>query len=680
MRKNILKLMSKSFAVVISFALIISILPINNYVSAAGEDDGRMIVVSLGDSYSSGEGIEEFYGQNKSLANKINDEDWLAHRSKESWPGLLKVPGIDGTMRDYRNTNSSSDCEWYFVASSGATTKHLKNRQYKDVRQKGINDNKFIDNPKPSVSAQLDVFDEIGGSVDYVTLTIGGNDVEFSKIITTCATKNYYLHWGDSIEEQMDKLWRKITTIKSNIKDSYTDVATAAPNAEIIVAGYPKLLDQDGNGVVISKKEAAAVNSNVSKFNNVLETIVNECRNEGMKIHFVDVEEEFNNHEAYSDNQWINKIKFPAQDQELDYKQIGSAYSVHPNAEGAKAYARCVNEKIAEIEASKQNTGTISGMVRKATDRFTPISNADIKVYKNNNLYCSLNSDTYGNYSKRLPVGEYKFVISAAGYLPFVSYATVTNRENTYMETFLMIEGSASSTGVAQGTISNALNGVGIPNATLTIRSGWSNTSYGDVVMSTQTNSNGQYSIALPLGNYTVQVAKQGFISTIVNIVVQDGTTLSQNGSMTPIVSGNDFRIVLTWGQNPSDLDSHVYGTRSDGSNFHVYYNNKNAYDNGVEVCNLDYDDTSSYGPETVTLKTNNSTPYYYYIYRYSGSGTMGTSEAKINVYQGENLVSTFNVPTDQGSGDYWNVFAVVNGELIVKDTITSSADISYVG
>lgn len=104
----------------------------------------------------------------------------------------------------------------------------------------------------------------------------------------------------------------------------------------------------------------------------------------------------------------------------------------------------------------------------------------------------------------------------------------------------------------------------------------------------------------------------------------------------------------------------------------------KSAYDGSVEVCNLDVDDTTSYGPETITLQLTTSNPYYYYIYLYAGTGSLATSEAQINLYQGDTLVATFNVPTDQGSGRYWNVFAIVDGQLTVRNTITSSADVSY--
>ena len=102
--------------------------------------------------------------------------------------------------------------------------------------------------------------------------------------------------------------------------------------------------------------------------------------------------------------------------------------------------------------------------------------------------------------------------------------------------------------------------------------------------------------------------------------------------------------------------------------------------DGDTEVCNLDIDDTTSYGPETITLNATTVQPYYYYVYRYAGSGTVAASEAQVKVYRGSELVQTFHVPTDLGSGDYWNVFAIVDGELQVRNTITSSAETSYAG
>jgi len=72
-----------------------------------------------------------------------------------------------------------------------------------------------------------------------------------------------------------------------------------------------------------------------------------------------------------------------------------------------------------------------------------------------------------------------------------------------------------------------------------------------------------------------------------------------------------------------------------------------------------------------------NNTPYYY-IHKYEGSGTVGGSEAKITIEQGNILIAEFNVPTDLGDADYWNVFAIKNGELIINNTITSAPNLEY--
>ena len=48
--------------------------------------DSVPVIVSLGDSYSCGEGIEPFYGQDAEMALRCLDPDWLAHRSEKSWP------------------------------------------------------------------------------------------------------------------------------------------------------------------------------------------------------------------------------------------------------------------------------------------------------------------------------------------------------------------------------------------------------------------------------------------------------------------------------------------------------------------------------------------------------------------------------------------------------------------
>lgn len=665
--------------------IVLTIMAITIGVFATNSNDDPVIIVSLGDSYSSGEGIEPFYGQDKSGSDKCYDLNWVCHRSEKSWGSLLKFPNTEiltgskfvDVQSDDGNASSYSAYQWYFVACSGATVENVNATPQTKSVSKRISLREKVEYDA-SIPAQLDVFNDISGDVDYVTITIGGNDLGFSDIITSCVTSCSFLNNG-SLYKQMNVALSKIEQTSNDLTELYNDIAEAAgEQACILVAGYPELLDYSGKGAIFNQEEATVINEAVRLFNQRIEVLVAQCRiMDGLNIYYVDVESEFTDHQAYSDDSWINGIDLVTNDEDITDGMV-SAYSIHPNAKGAEAYARCVNAKIAEIESTKVNYGTLSGMVCKASDRTTPIGAAVISIYSGDTLYSACTSSSTGNYTIFVPEGDYKVVISADGYISFTAYVTVTADTVTYTETYLMVQGAVGTTGAATGTITSALTGTGVSGVSLVVREGWDNTSVGDVITTVTTGSSGAYSVTLPIGNYTMYATKDGYIATSINIVVQAGTTSSQNGSISPIISGDNFRVVLTWGANPRDLDSHVVGTLSNGSSFHTYFAKKSAYDGSVEVCNLDVDDTTSYGPETITLQLTTSNPYYYYIYLYAGTGSLATSEAQINLYQGDTLVATFNVPTDQGSGRYWNVFAIVDGQLTVRNTITSSADVSY--
>src|SRR5699024_2231495 len=128
-----------------------------------------------------------------------------------------------------------------------------------------------------------------------------------------------------------------------------------------------------------------------------------------------------------------------------------------------------------------------------------------------------------------------------------------------------------------------------------------------------------------------------------------------------------------------SDLDSHLTGPKADGSGrFHIYFANKNYVDDNSEV-NLDVDDVSSYGPETVTvLKHSSNGTYKYNVFNYSGAwitddnkNDLSKSSAKVEVYKGNALVKTYNVPTNK-EGNMWKVFEVVDGEIRTVNSIES--------
>ena len=77
--------------------------------------------------------------------------------------------------------------------------------------------------------------------------------------------------------------------------------------------------------------------------------------------------------------------------------------------------------------------------------------------------------------------------------------------------------------------------------------------------------------------------------------------TLSPENSS---IDADNLRIVLTWGEYPWDLDSHLYGKDklTDSDVFHTCYWAKNYYQGSTAIAKLDVDDTTSYGPETTTI------------------------------------------------------------------------------
>lgn len=313
-------------------------------VARAGED--LPIVVSLGDSYSSGEGLPP-YGTGRDLAAKVEDPDWLAHRSQVAWPGRLTVK--DGTapipLADLRDEN------WYFSAVSGASTRHIFDEDQKKSYHKGSRYQGEV-----SLPPQARIFDTLAGQgkkADYVTLTIGGNDAEFGKIVQTVTLSSGYLA-PNAVPDKLKSLWDKFYDpekgIREDIRSVYEQVLDAAgEQAHLIVVGYPELFDRNGEGLPAAKNEAAAVNAAVRRFNDELRRLVN-LMDDTRPISFVSVEEAFRGHEAYSKDPYILPITLPARGEDLNMWAIKSDASMHPNDKGAQAYAACVQAELDRLE------------------------------------------------------------------------------------------------------------------------------------------------------------------------------------------------------------------------------------------------------------------------------------------------------------------------------------------
>ena len=89
----------------------------------------------------------------------------------------------------------------------------------------------------------------------------------------------------------------------------------------------------------------------------------------------------------------------------------------------------------------------------------------------------------------------------------------------------------------------------------------------------------------------------------IVNIPSDYSSNIFEyNFSISPAPELGEVRIILTWGSNPSDMDSHLLTPEIDSVNFHISYSNRGSSESAPFVV-LDLDDVDGFGPETITIK-----------------------------------------------------------------------------
>lgn len=222
---------------------------------------------ALGDSYGSGYGVPPYLECGRSDA--------------------AYAVQIDGRMRIALDD---------FVACSGATTTSLR-------------------------ATQFDALDE---DTDLVTVSIGGNDILWAYAVVSCVgTSDEQCAAGIAQTRHM------ITDVLPGLlDDTYTEIRAAAPDAHVVVTGYPRLFSPEfGDYLHASPSEQQAMNDGADLLNAV---IAEAAAAHGFQ--FVDVTKRFVGHGLNSDDPWI--------------LGVGDPGLFHPNAAGYEAYAAAVTAAI----------------------------------------------------------------------------------------------------------------------------------------------------------------------------------------------------------------------------------------------------------------------------------------------------------------------------------------------
>jgi lysophospholipase L1-like esterase len=224
--------------------------------------------VALGDSYSSGVGTRSYY-----------DDGTTCKRSPYAFP-VLAAGRIGAALT--------------FAACSGAKV--------------------------PDVGNQLG---SLSSATRYVTVSVGGNDAGFAPVIIKCAQPWPTTCWG-AIDDSQAFIQN---TLPGLLDGLYSSIRAAAPNARVVVVGYPRLFNGEECNLAarISPGEQAELNATADR---LAATIGARAAAHGFA--FADARSAYSGHSVCDDVEWINGLSNP----------ISESY--HPNRGGQVGYANLV--------------------------------------------------------------------------------------------------------------------------------------------------------------------------------------------------------------------------------------------------------------------------------------------------------------------------------------------------
>lgn len=321
---------------------------------------------------------------------------------------------------------------------------------------------------------------------------------------------------------------------------------------------------------------------------------------------------------------------------------------------------------------------TVEGELVNATDR--PVRNATVSLSGSNQ---TATTDEDGVFMlTNVDPGNYTLTFDASG------YATATTTADIGEQGVALDPVTLRGNAVITGQVVDAQTGQGTADATVIfVRTGdaasnassvQANADVGDDEVAdlvVETADDGTYSISdAPTGTFNLVIRREGYAEDRVeNVVVNEGENAIDPRPISEELEEGELRIVLSWGESPSDLDSHLTGPLTDGSRFHVAFFSRSP---GGSNANLDRDDVTSFGPETVTVTALRDGLYRYSVHNYSNqseNGAVGIDEspAEVRFYNEDGLVDLYSPPdAEEGDGNTWRVFefTVDNGTVTLDD------------
>jgi lysophospholipase L1-like esterase len=346
--------------------------------------------VAMGDSYASGEGLLPF---NADSDYNYSGMTHSCHRSSQAYPELVTLPG-QSTPIAQQAAQPGSNTSFAFTACSGVETNAMSwdsavvdstptswdSAGYVDWGNYGLNygspsDPSAVSTPTlGSTVGELPQADEgwLNPETSLVTVTIGGNDARFSDVLSACAetdnllttdgngcsSTGYYMKRASNGVTDPQPLYETEQTVikdlQAHLVGVYNAIAAAAPNAMIVVVGYPRLFPGDQAPTAPCAPDAAVdfpipdvawLNQMGDLLDQTISQAVTAVNAQTGRVFYIDPNSAFEGHRVCDSAPWINGIV--NEETSTSGTSTPGIDSFHPNAFGQAALGQLVTDFLA---------------------------------------------------------------------------------------------------------------------------------------------------------------------------------------------------------------------------------------------------------------------------------------------------------------------------------------------
>jgi hypothetical protein len=306
-------------------------------------------VVAMGDSFSSGEGASAAGGADYEPETNYRDPNNAAtrnacHRSRHAWSRQATLPGRRSSIVALEEARDPS-LDYHLIACSGARAFNILDRSQGGRPQYG---------ELPQIEKGY-----LDQHTTLVTLSIGGNDALFTPVFQECIMFSLSCYDSD-IDVDADNDGTKENSgplrtflpdhihlrVRPQIVRTLEAINAKAPNARIVLMGYPPLLENNGDCIPgISDAEASWLNQIGDIMLQEMDAAAREAIAKNIHVDFANPKAAFAGKGICGDPETVHGIVtdlVESDDPALEGGplQIGpSAQGFHPKISGARLYA-----------------------------------------------------------------------------------------------------------------------------------------------------------------------------------------------------------------------------------------------------------------------------------------------------------------------------------------------------